>query len=101
MYGAIIGDIAGSTMEFLEKKEYDFPLFAKGSDITDDTIMTVAVARALMQWRREGGDLHEALRAENMECREMRAVRDHSAADNSDSKHVCCPFCGRRSPPPP
>ena len=49
MYGAIIGDIAGSTMEFLEKKEYDFPLFVKGSDITDDTIMTVAVARALMQ----------------------------------------------------
>ena len=62
MYGAIIGDIAGSTLEFLERKEYDFPLFPKGSDITDDTIMTVAVARALMQWRREGGDLHEAMR---------------------------------------
>ena len=62
MYGAIIGDIAGSTLEFLERKEYGFPLFLKGSDITDDTIMTVAVARALMQWRREGGDLHEAMR---------------------------------------
>ena len=62
MYGAIIGDIAGSTLEFLEKKDYDFPLFAKGSDYTDDSIMTVAVARALMQWRREGGDLHEAMR---------------------------------------
>lgn len=62
MYGAIIGDIAGSTLEFKRKKNYDFPIFLRGSDITDDTIMTVAVARALMQWSREGGDLHEAMR---------------------------------------
>lgn len=62
MYGAIIGDIAGSTLEFRGKKVYDFPMFIKGSDITDDTIMTIAVARALMQWRKEGGDLHEAMR---------------------------------------
>ena len=62
MYGAIIGDIAGSTLEFRRKKNYDFPIFIKGSDITDDTIMTIAVARALMQWRREGGDLHDAMR---------------------------------------
>ena len=62
MYGAIIGDIAGSTLEFRGKKIYDFQIFLPGSDITDDTIMTVAVARALMQWRREGGDLHNAMR---------------------------------------
>lgn len=61
MYGAIIGDIAGSTLEFVENKRYDFPIFARGSDITDDTIITVAVARALMQWRREGVDLHDAM----------------------------------------
>ena len=62
MYGAIIGDIAGSTLEFKRKKNYDFQIFLPGSDITDDTIMTIAVARALMQWKREGGDLHEAMR---------------------------------------
>lgn len=62
MYGAIIGDIAGSTLEFRGKKNYDIPFFPKGSDITDDTIITVAVARALLQWRAEGGDLHEAMR---------------------------------------
>lgn len=62
VYGAIIGDIAGSTLEFKRKKNYDFPIFIKGSDITDDTIMTIAVARALMQWRQEGVDLHEAMR---------------------------------------
>ena len=62
MYGAIIGDIAGSTLEFVENKRYDFPLFAQGSDITDDTIITVAVARALIQWREEGTELHSAMR---------------------------------------
>ena len=62
MYGAIIGDIAGSTLEFKRKKIYQFPLFLRGSDITDDTIMTIAVARALLQWKAEGGDLHAAMR---------------------------------------
>ena len=62
MYGAIIGDIAGSTLEFKRKKIYDFQIFLPGSDITDDTIMTIAVARALMQWKKQGGDLHEAMR---------------------------------------
>lgn len=62
MYGAIIGDIAGSTLEFKCRKVYDVPFFLPHSDITDDTIITVAVARALMQWRTEGGDLHEAMR---------------------------------------
>lgn len=68
MYGAIIGDIAGSTLEFRGKKSRDFPFFITDSDITDDTIMTVAVARALMQWREERGDLHELMR------RNMRAL---------------------------
>ena len=62
MYGAIIGDIAGSTLEFGEEKNYNIALFIPGSDITDDTIMTVAVARALLQWRAEGGDLCAAMR---------------------------------------
>ena len=62
MYGAIIGDIAGSTLEFKRKKDYHFQIFLPGSGITDDTIMTIAVARALMQWKKEGCDLHEAMR---------------------------------------
>lgn len=62
MYGAIIGDIAGSTLEFKRTKNYNFQIFLPGSDITDDTIMTIAVARALIQWKQEGGDLHEAMR---------------------------------------
>lgn len=44
MIGAIIGDIVGSVYEFNNTKDYDFKLFSEDSDITDDTIMTIAVA---------------------------------------------------------
>lgn len=62
MFGAIIGDIAGSTLEFSGRKRRNFPFFLPGSDITDDTIMTIAVARALLHWRTEGGSLHDHMR---------------------------------------
>ena len=50
MYGAILGDIIGSPYEFGGgKKTKDFPLFIKESTYTDDTVMTIAVADALME----------------------------------------------------
>ena len=42
--GAIIGDIAGSRLEFKRNKEYNFELFTDANDFTDDTVMTIAVA---------------------------------------------------------
>ncbi len=50
MLGAIFGDIVGSPYEFDENniKTTDFPLFSDRSVFTDDTVMTVAVAKALM-----------------------------------------------------
>ena len=48
MYGAFIGDIVGSKYEFNNIKTKDFPLFSSGCDFTDDTIMTVAVAKAIL-----------------------------------------------------
>lgn len=53
MYGAMIGDIVGSKYEFHNIKTKSFPLFSKGCDYTDDTIMTVAVAKAIMASRQE------------------------------------------------
>ena len=63
LLGAVIGDIAGSTYEFdnVDPRTVslaDFDLFPRGSEITDDTVMTVAVAEAL---RRTDGS-HEDLR---------------------------------------
>ena len=48
MYGAFIGDIVGSKYEFRNIKTKTFPLFSQDCDYTDDTIMTVAVAKAIM-----------------------------------------------------
>jgi len=48
MLGAIIGDIVGSIYEFDNIKTKDFPLFMKDCFFTDDTVMTIAVADALL-----------------------------------------------------
>ena len=50
MFGAILGDIIGSPYEFdMGNKTKDFPLFSKHSQFTDDSVMTIAVADALME----------------------------------------------------
>ena len=48
MIGAIIGDIVGSVYEWNNIKTKDFPLFQADSIFTDDSVMTAAVALALM-----------------------------------------------------
>ena len=54
MIGTIIGDVAGSTFEFVPCKSKVFPLFAPGSNYTDDTLMTIAVAQALTRASERG-----------------------------------------------
>ena len=49
MLGAVIGDIVGSVFEWHNIKTTAFPLFVNESTFTDDTVMTVAVAKALLQ----------------------------------------------------
>jgi ADP-ribosylglycohydrolase len=48
MLGAIVGDIVGSVYEFDNHRSKDFELFQKHSRFTDDTILTIATADALM-----------------------------------------------------
>ena len=49
MYGAILGDIIGSPFEFyISEKTKDFELFANGCRFTDDSVMTIAIAEALL-----------------------------------------------------
>ncbi len=49
MYGAILGDIIGSPYEFDRGgKTKEFPLFSQRSAFTDDSVMTIAVAEALL-----------------------------------------------------
>lgn len=61
MIGAIIGDIVGSRFEFdnINKKEFEF--WGEGCEFTDDTVMTIAVAEALL-YTRNPNELGNVLR---------------------------------------
>ena len=57
MIGALLGDMIGAPYEFDRgDKTKDFPLFGRGSKFTDDSVMTVAVAEALMEARGKSDD---------------------------------------------
>jgi len=47
--GALVGDIVGSVYEFQNTKSTDFELFTPNSTFTDDSVMTLAVAKWLME----------------------------------------------------
>jgi ADP-ribosylglycohydrolase len=54
MFGAIIGDVIGSPFEQYNVKSTNFTLFDRGAQCTDDSVLTVATADALMT----DGDYH-------------------------------------------
>lgn len=58
MFGAITGDIIGSIYENFSVKHKNFRLFYPFSFFTDDTVLTVAVAEALLKHR----DVAQSLR---------------------------------------
>ena len=51
--GAVVGDIVGSVYEFNEIKTKDFPLFSEHCCPTDDSMMTLAVASALVECEKD------------------------------------------------
>ena len=59
LWGAITGDIVGSIYEFRNIKTKDFPFFSPSCSVTDDSCMTIAVACAIDDWKKHGGDLSE------------------------------------------
>ena len=63
MYGALLGDMIGAPYEFDRgNKTKDFPLFCEYSHFTDDSVMTIAVAEALLDYQfREGADIKAGL----------------------------------------
>lgn len=49
MLGAIIGDIVGSRFEWNNIKTKEFELFTEDCHITDDSVMTLALAKAILE----------------------------------------------------
>lgn len=59
MLGAIIGDIVGSRFEWNNCRSKDFKLFTQQCSPTDDSIMTLAIGKALIQSKPDWSDLGE------------------------------------------
>ena len=68
MLGAIIGDVVGSTYEFNNTKEMDFPLFPEKSTFTDDTVLTIATAKAILEGRKDYDWLYKKYALDYMKC---------------------------------
>ena len=57
MLGALIGDMVGAPYEFDRgSKTKEFPLFIKYSQFTDDSVMSIAVAEALLSCSKDADD---------------------------------------------
>ena len=82
-YGAIVGDIVGSIYEFANIKTKDFPLFHRDSFATDDSIMTLAIAQALIDAVHSG-------RFDEMSDDEWRSLFQDSMIDIGRPH----PYCG-------
>lgn len=61
MLGAIVGDVVGSRFEWNNIKTKDFELFTDKCDFTDDSVMTLAIAKALTESKDNFMDLEEKL----------------------------------------
>ena len=64
MLGAVLGDIAGSRFEWDNIKTKEFELFTNKCSITDDSVMTFAIAQAILEC---GGDYSD-LGSKAVEC---------------------------------
>lgn len=61
MFGAIVGDVIGSAYEWNRVKTTEFELFTDRTEFTDDSVLTVATAEALLFCLGPGGPGREAL----------------------------------------
>ena len=57
MIGAIIGDVAGSRFEWDNHKSKNFELFTPACSLTDDSILSLALARAVLETKDNRDDL--------------------------------------------
>ena len=80
MIGAIIGDIVGSRFEFNNHRNKDFELFTDDCFVTDDSIMTLAIAKAILDSKGDRDTLGE------MAVKHMREI---------GRKYPDCGFGGR------
>ena len=87
MLGAIVGDIAGSVYEWNNIKAKDFPLFRDDCFFTDDTVMAIATAAAIILGRFYAGghafDYSEPWSLEELKAKLKKFIESHFGYDLS------------------
>ncbi len=59
MLGAILGDIVGSRWEFCSQKRKDFTFLSHNNHVTDDSLMTLAIAKSFLECEKDYSDLSQ------------------------------------------
>ncbi len=72
MLGAIIGDVIGSTFEWHNVKSVDFELFSSQSRFTDDTVMTIAIADAILNKEQHKNFIADSIQAKKTYAYKLR-----------------------------
>ncbi|SEG23148.1 ADP-ribosylglycohydrolase [Eubacterium ruminantium] len=95
MYGAMLGDIIGEPYEFdMGTKSKEFPLFSKGAAYTDDSLLSVAVAEALLD-AKDREDLKNMTPADaDKEIEKMITKSIRKWAHDPRYKHISAEFGG-------
>ena len=85
MIGAIIGDIIGSTYEFIDNvKDKNFELFVPYSMTTDDSIMSLAVGQALVNTYKE----KDVIKIQNETCQVIVPISIQAFLEGEDFEDV-------------
>ncbi|MDO4178855.1 MAG: N-6 DNA methylase [Phascolarctobacterium sp.] len=86
MLGAIIGDIAGSRFERHNHKSKEFDLLTYRCRFTDDTVMSLAIAKAILK---SNGSLNKLSSNAVKYMREMGSEYPHAGYGSRFSKWLC------------
>lgn len=88
MLGAIVGDVVGSRFEFNNHRSKDFEMFVNSCEATDDSIMTIAIGKALLETDKE----FELIDEEYLELLKENSVK---YMQEIGRKYPHCGFGGR------
>lgn len=86
MFGAIVGDIAGSVYTHFDIKKQKFLLFEENSFFTRNTVMTIAVADAVLQSKKTDagyGDMEKYLKESMEKWGQMYSDRGYNGQDST------------------
>ncbi|WP_426453015.1 ADP-ribosylglycohydrolase family protein [Paenibacillus sp. S-38] len=72
MLGAVVGDVIGSVFEWHNVKSTDFPLYDRFTRYTDDTVLTAAVADAVLSREKHKNKLFDYFAGRKLYAEKLR-----------------------------